>query len=151
MADDKGIARAYSQDRQIYRNDLISIKRKTSTQITRTTENYYSNRNCPEILSLFAITNKQLDNRKNQIYHSTSNDTHYFNMINYQIQSPPATPILNLVLENDNQQDKQTKFPKVTSKISRKPFEKMQIYCLDYSYYYEKISDFHTKKYFNCR
>jgi len=125
MTEEKDIARAYSQDRHTYRHDTTSIKRRTSTQITRTMENYYSNRNCPEILSLFALTNKQLDNRKNQIRHSISNDTHYFNMINYPIQSPPATPMPNLLLENDNQQEKQTKFPKVKPKVSRKTFEKV--------------------------
>jgi hypothetical protein len=122
MTDDRDIVRGYSQDKQIYRHDSISMKTNSLTQYRRTSENYYSNRNCPEIISLFALTNRHLDNREKQIYHSVSNDTHYFSRINYPIQSSAPTPIPNLVLENNNQQDKQLKFPKVTPRVNRKDF-----------------------------
>ena len=55
MTDDKGMVRAYSQDRHIYQHDSISVSRKASIEIKRTSEKYYSNRNCPEIISLFAL------------------------------------------------------------------------------------------------
>ena len=115
MTDNKGMARTYSQDRQIHRNNSISVTRKQSIQYSRTSENYYSNRNCPEILSLFALTNRRLDNRKNEIYNSISNDIHYLNMINYPIQSPPRTPMLNPQTENSLTE---TKFPKLTSSLN---------------------------------
>lgn len=122
MTDDKNITRAYSQDRQVYRHSSISIKRKTSIQSTRIPDNYYSNRNCPEMLSIFALSNKNLEDRKKQIYHSISSDAQYFNMINYQIQSRSATPLPILGLDIDDKQDIQTKLPKVTPRVSIKYF-----------------------------
>jgi hypothetical protein len=118
MTDDRSIVRAYSQDRQTYRHNSISVNRKSSIEIQRTSENYYSNRNCPEILSVFAFQNRHLDGRQKQIYQSASNNEHYFNMINYPIQSRTATP--NLVLQNINTEEKETKLPKVTSRVSIK-------------------------------
>jgi hypothetical protein len=123
MTDDKGISRTYSQDRQTYRHNSISITRRTSTQSTRTSEKYSSNRNYPEILSVLTLTNKHLEDREKQIYHSLSNNTHYFNTINYPIQSPPTTSVHNLVLEKD----KQPKFPKVTPRVNIKTYENVQI------------------------
>jgi hypothetical protein len=98
MTDDRSIVRAYSQDRQTYRHNSISVNRKSSIEIQRTSENYYSNRNCPEILSVFAFQNRHLDGR--------------------QKQSRTATP--NLVLQNINTEEKETKLPKVTSRVSIK-------------------------------
>jgi hypothetical protein len=122
MTDDRGVVRAYSQDRQIYRHNSISMKRKTSIEIQRTSKNYYSNRNCPEIISLLALQNRHLENQEKRIYNSASNDEHYYNTINYPLQSRTSTPAPNLILQNVHSKDKEIKLPKVTSRVNIKHF-----------------------------
>jgi hypothetical protein len=116
MSDRKITLRAYSQDRENYRRQNRSMDTKISTNYNKTSDNYYSNRNCPEMLSIFALTNKSLDHRVKEIYRSTANDNYNFHMINYPIESPSTSPIPNLESEND----KQPKLPILTPRVNIK-------------------------------
>ena len=118
MTDDRSMIRGYSQDRHIYRHDSISVSRKASIEITRKSDNYYSSRNCPELISLFALQNRKLDNREKRIYNSNASEEHYFKTVNYPIQSRTATPAPNLIQQNIHFEDKETKLPKVTPRVS---------------------------------
>jgi len=120
MTDNRDIIRGYSQERRIYRRENISDKANSSIKLNLTSENYYSNRNCPEILSSFDLTNRNSDER---IYHSITSDTHHFTKINYPIQSSPSAPTMsNLALNNKNKQDKEPMFPKLTPRVCIKDF-----------------------------
>lgn len=138
MTDEKGnILRSYSQDRHTYRDNSLLFTRRTSTQFVRKSETYYSNRNCPEILSIFHLTDKNLQDRKHNIYHSVSSDAQYFNMINYPIKSRSPSPLHSLDFDINEKQDMQIKFPKVTPRVkyyrtNKKPFYSVLI--LSYSY-----------------
>ena len=120
MTDDKAIVRGHSQDRLTYRHPTIAmVKKKTSMELYRQSADYYSNRNCPEILSLFALQQKHLEEREKRIYQSSSNDEHYFNMINYSLQSPSPTSQSSLSFENPNSNNnKRAVFPQVQPRQS---------------------------------
>ncbi|CAF1109005.1 unnamed protein product [Rotaria sordida] len=114
MTDNKDIIRSYLQDRSTCQHSNTSTKTKKLREINMTFENDYTNRNDSIIIPLF--TSK--DGEK-QLYRSISNDTHCFNVINYQIPHSQTTPILNLALENSTKkQDKQPMFPKLTPKLN---------------------------------
>jgi len=120
MTDNRDVIRGYSQDRRIHRRENISDKANSSIKLNLTSENYYTNRNCPEILSSFDLTNRNSDER---IYHSITSDTHHFTMINYPIQSSPsALTSSNLALNNKSKQDKEPMFPKLTPRVCIKDF-----------------------------
>jgi hypothetical protein len=124
MTDDRDIVHAYSQDRQRYRHRSLSIKTRTSASINVTSENYYTNRNCPEMLSLFALSNKKFDNREKQTIRSSTNDRHNFHLINYEFQ-PPSTPhMISIPMDNDIK-DKQPILPTLTPRVSIKTFGKI--------------------------
>ena len=121
MTDDRDTVRAYSEERYVYRQNSLPAKRQLSTPFRNTGDNYYSNRNCPEILSLFALQQRHSKDREKEIYYSfSSNDDHYFNTINYPIQSPALTPIPISTLPNETSQapSKETKFPQLTPRVS---------------------------------
>ena len=103
MSERKSSIRDYFQDGQSLRKKSIS-----------TTMNITSTRNRPEMLSLFAITNKQLEKKEEQIIHPTSNDTYNFHLINYQIQSPPPSPPPSSELQNNNHPI----LPKLTPRVN---------------------------------
>ena len=119
MTEDRNVVRAYSEERHVYRHNFSSAKRQLSTSFQSTGENYYSNRNCPEILSLFALQQRRSNDREKEIRYSlTANDDHHFNMINYPIQSPAMTPIPALPNDISQATIKETKFPQLTSRVS---------------------------------
>jgi hypothetical protein len=140
MTDRNISLRGSSQDRPTYRHTSISIDTNTLTKINIKSENYYSNRNCPEMLSLFASKNKRLDYRVNQIHNS--NDVHNFQTINYSIESSPTSPIPNQGLEND----KQPMFPKVTPRVNLKSLDLSFLSHFLDCYCGKKVSYFNKQK-----
>ncbi|CAF4926576.1 unnamed protein product [Rotaria sp. Silwood1] len=120
MTNNKDIVRSYLQDRSTSQHNNTSMKTKSLTEINTICENDYSNRHDSMITPLFIAKD-----REKQVYRSISNDTHCFNVVDYQIPYSQATHIPNLILENSNkQQDKQPMFPKLTprTKTSIKTF-----------------------------
>ncbi|CAF4042022.1 unnamed protein product [Rotaria sp. Silwood2] len=110
MSNNKDIVRSYFQDRSTYQHNNTSMKIKTLAEIDMIYENDDSNRNGSIIVPLFTS-----NDREKQLYRSISNDTHCFNVVNYQIPHSQTAHIPNLALENSNkQQDKQPMFPKLT-------------------------------------
>lgn len=122
MTDGRDVVRGYSEDRYVYRHNSISAANQQPSKSFRNRgENYYSNRNCPEILSVFALQQRCSNDREKEIYYSfSSNDDHYFNMINYPIESSSRTPLPNSKLLNDISQTtiQETKFPQLTTRVS---------------------------------
>ena len=124
MTDDKDAARAYSKDGQVYRHNPLSLRRQVPAPFRHTGDNYYSNRNCPEILSVLSLQQRQSKDREKEIYYSysSSNDDRYFNMLNYPIQSPPP-PIIPIRTSISHNEDfevkmKETKLPQLTHRVN---------------------------------
>lgn len=126
MTDERDAVRAYSEDGQVYRHNPLPLRRQTPAPFRHTGDNYYSNRNCPEILSVFSLHQRQAKDREKELFYSfsSSNDDHYFNTINYPIRSPTPPSLLIPISQNDDRESrvKDTKFPELTPRVHLKKF-----------------------------
>lgn len=126
MADDRNVIHGYSKDRRIYQHKNISDKANTTTKLDFTSEKCCAKRNCPEVLSLFVLTNKDSKEREKRIYQSMTSDTNDFGMINYPLQSSSSIRTnSNLAVDNQNKQNKEPMFPKLTPRVCIKDFLQM--------------------------